>query len=527
MSSFRADTSHEILLFDIEDNRNELSPSESRIDNDLARINAELDRHTNRASMEDYALAVASGILAGIVDSLYIGETHLFGEETNEARGRINERVNRFIQKYASARGIESEHLKGSIIGLEDRFKVAQDNVWKGADIMVSAKNHHLADIAHHPTPLGLASAIAVQFLRFGTFANREGEWNLIAVETTQEDILRALIPAIMTGFLNWIVSISEDVYEDQAGEEVPEAIRKLAKAAASAPMLAEVARCADNWFGHLVSDMGGSRNTPGGGMGVPGVFLSLAYELSMLPGLRDTGLPAYLDQLYTKQKLDLRHELVAVEALGRQAVPVLLNEAVVRMGFFVSRLARAFSARTPLKEVRWAEAIPVGNRTVDRMMTVASMTFTLADTADAAVHASLESAGNWVLFSQRFVVRYNYMAAGRAAVAVVREFSDDAREAQLIRERRLLVEARAALTIERLEQYKAQLSERVDEFIAEDLQAFLEGINMMDEGLRLGNSDLVIAGNVVIQRVLGREPQFASQAEFDVLMESDDDFVF
>ena len=36
------------------------------------------------------------------------------------------------------------------------------------------------------------------------------------------------------------------------------------------------------------------------------------------------------------------------------------------------------------------------------------------------------------------------------------------------------------------------------------------------------GDSDLVIKGNVVIQRVLGRKPQFTNQQEFDDLMDSD-----
>ena len=43
-----------------------------------------------------------------------------------------------------------------------------------------------------------------------------------------------------------------------------------------------------------------------------------------------------------------------------------------------------------------------------------------------------------------------------------------------------------------------------------------------MNEGLATGDSNLVIKGNVVIQKVLGREPQFTTQEEFDELMESD-----
>lgn len=45
---------------------------------------------------------------------------------------------------------------------------------------------------------------------------------------------------------------------------------------------------------------------------------------------------------------------------------------------------------------------------------------------------------------------------------------------------------------------------------------------NELVEGIVSGDSDLVIKGNVVIQRVFGRELQFINQKEFDDLMKSD-----
>ena len=47
-------------------------------------------------------------------------------------------------------------------------------------------------------------------------------------------------------------------------------------------------------------------------------------------------------------------------------------------------------------------------------------------------------------------------------------------------------------------------------------------GFDFMNQGIASSDSDLVIKGNVVIQRVLGRELQFTNQKEFDDLMESD-----
>ena len=107
-------------------------------------------------------------------------------------------------------------------------------------------------------------------------------------------------------------------------------------------------------------------------------------------------------------------------------------------------------------------------------------------------------------------------------AVAVYREIAAESAETELLYERRLLTEAQTAQAVAQLEAYREQLEARVSEYLAEDLTAFLEGFSAMDQGLQSGDSDSVIRGNVVIQRVLGREPQFTNQQEFDDLMDSD-----
>lgn len=489
------------------------------LNNALHRVSSELERYTNRADKFDYAFAVFSGIMAGAIDALFVGETII----TDGDIALSHQQVNHFIQEYASARGFDRERLKDAISDLEKAFKVAQDNVWKGAGIGVSAKNHHLADLAHHPTPLGLASSIIVQFLRIGTFVNKDGEWHFILVETSAKDIVEILVPAVITGILNWLVFIAAKKYEQDEGKEVPAALRKLAHLVASTPMIIELAKCADNWFGHLVSDMGGSKNTAGGGMGIPGVFISLLYEFASLPILKNTGLPMLVNELYEKQKIDLRHEIPLYKAAGKQAIPVAFNEIYVRIGYFASHLASELAEHgNDVAKVNWSNVIPFRSRTVDRMLAVASMTFTVADTADAAIHAAIESGGNWVLFSGRFVTRFNYVGAGRAAVAIVKEISNERKETQLIHEKMILSEAKTTIFLSQLQGFKTQLEEKVSQYLAEDIETFMCGFDFMNQGIASGDSDLVIKGNVVIQRVLGREPQFTNQKEFDDLMESD-----
>lgn len=488
------------------------------VDAALNAVNSELSRYTNRAEGMDYVVGVASGLLAGMIDAAFVGELRI----TDADIGLSHQQVNHFIQEYAKSRGLKSDRLKDAIGDLEQAFKVAQDNVWKGAGISVSAKNHHLADLAHHPTPLGLMSSMVVQFLRIGTFVNKEGEWHFIFIKPSAEDIVEVLAPAVLTGVLNWLVSLAEKKYEDTYDKEVPQMIHKLAHIVASTPIIMEIAKSADNWFGHLVSDMGGSKNTAGGGMGIPGIFVSFLYEIAGFPVLKDSGLPAFVDDLYQNHKMDLRHELVLYKKLGAQAIPVAFNEIYARVLYFLIHLEGEIIDHKGLKGIDWSRVVPLRNRTIDRVMTIATMTFNVADTADAAVHAAIESCGNWAVFSGRFVARYNYLGAGRAALAIVKEISNEKKEAELIHQKLMLTEVKTAGVIKQMEEYRAGLEQRVSEYLAEDLEAFLEGFDYMKQGAATGNSDLVIKGNVVIQRVLGREPQFTNQKEFDDLMDSD-----
>ncbi len=484
---------------------------------ELERVNADLERYVAKADQADYAFAVFSGLMAGAIDSIFVGE---FDLEKADQWG--NDKANAFVKKVAETQGYRGTTTAGAISKLESSFEVAQDNVWKGAAIGVAAKNHHLADLAHHPTPLGLVSAMMVQFLRIGTFVNRDGEWHFLPVKTSAKDMVEILAPAAITGILNWLAALAENKYESSRETEIPKSLHRLLHLAASTPMLVEVAKCADRWLGHLVSDMDGSKKTPGAGMGIPGVFISLLYELSALPILKNTDLPRFVDQLYERQKIDLRHEIPLYKAAGKQLIPVAFNEILVRLGYFLTHFLEEIVTQEKMDDIRWNRVIPFHNRTVDRMLTVSTMTFSFADTADAAIRAAVESGANWVLFSGRFVTRFNYVGAGRAAVAIVKEISAERKETQFIHEKMILSEKKAALFLGDLQTFKARLEEKVTNYLAEDISAFLAGFDEIGQGLAAGDSDLVIHGNIRIWKVLGREPQFTDQKEFDELMESE-----
>lgn len=395
-----------------------LSEIESRIsDNEeiIDQLNSEIDRLTNKADSIDYTIAVASGILTGMIDSFFVGEFNF-----SELKADANKHVNKFIEGYAKLRGYEDNGrgLKGAIEFLENKFPVDQDNVWKESGIS-STKLHHLEDLAHHPTILGLVASIAVAFFRTAIFIDKDGQWHFVLLETSKKDIIKMWAPIIISGVLRWLVHIAESKYVEENSKELPKPIHKLVVALSYSPAILKVLKVVDNWFGHLVSDMGGSKNTPGGGMGIPGIFISLLKEISSLPFLKNTSLPRFVSDLYSKGKWDLRSELAIMEYVGKQSVPVILNELIVRTFYFVRHLINEYKTNDGWDGINWDNVMPWRNRTITRMITIASGTFVAVDAADAAIRASLKSGGEPSTFFANMVLRINFVGIGRFAIAI------------------------------------------------------------------------------------------------------------
>ena len=489
----------------------------------IAQVNQKLAQLRVEADKFDYATAIASGLLAGAIDAVFIDKLTI----TSTDIGLSHEKANRMIENYAKKHGYQEngKRLKGAVEFLEKKYPIAQDNVWKGKGLGISAKDHHLADLAHHPTPLGLVSAIIVQFFRTGTFVDKEGGWHLIPVQTEKPDVLENWLPLILSGVILWLVNLAEKASQEEEETDIPEYIWKLARLLASAPVAIQILKCVNNWVGHLMSDLAGSKQTAGKGMGIPGVFLSLMYEIAALPGVNQTGLTKQLDQIYVKNRFNLRKEIPLYEHLAKQMLPVAINELFVRTFFFVRHLIEELQRANSLKDVDWEKVIPVGNRTIDRMLSVAGLTFSVADTADAAVRSAIESGGNWVLFAGGVATRVNYIGLAKATVSVIKEITYEQRELQALTEKRILVEAKTEEAVEIIQRYRTDLENLVDSYLAENIEQHLHGFQQIEEGIDNGDSDMVIRGNITIQRVLGREPQFENQEEFDELMESDEDF--
>ena len=327
-------------------------------DSKLEEYNKQLKKFTNQADALDYTVAISSGILAGIIDSFFVGDFSL-----SDGKKWGNEQLEKIVKKLG-----KNDNIYEAKKNLE-KFHIPSDTskVWSKKNI--TPHTHRIDDLAHHASLVGLISSITTQFTEISYFQNRFGE-NL-CLDITDKGLIGN--------------NLSEKIFAGTV-----------------------------NWFYHLVSDMTKSEGNIGYGMGIPGPILSLAKELSMLPYINKTKLPQIIDYFYVKG-FELRAELGVLQQLGKQAIPVILNEVLVRVFYFFSRLIKEYKEKENFKDIEWKNVLPYKNRTLTRMLTISSGTFLAFDLLDAGIR----SAGNW----GAFVLRVNFVNVGRFTVSCYNEY--------------------------------------------------------------------------------------------------------
>ena len=363
--------------------------------NDLDAVIYDLDKQiellSSQADKWDYLVAVASGILCGMLDILWAGDFSL-----ENGRAFASDKVDSFVEKTANILGFKGNDLKDAVKFLEEKFPIPSDG---NTPDFGGGLQHHLRDFAHHPTIVGLIFSLLTQFtgMSYGTDVN--GVFKIVPVPDKSKVFI---------------------------GDDIPD---KLFKGTVV-------------WFFHLVSDMAGSSSTAGitGGTGIPGPVLSLAKELSALPifqnmKIGDNKLSVFLSKVFngtifaqhdengkiikdTVIKFDLRGELGVIAELGKQAIPVIANDCIVRSFYFIRRFAIALKelkctsvGDVRLKKIDWDSVKPFGNPTITRMITISSAVFSTVDITEAVV-------------SQKYFVAVNYVGIGRFAVAIGSEIA-------------------------------------------------------------------------------------------------------
>lgn len=372
------------------------------------------DANINKADKIDYLLAVASGTIAAAVDIFYTGEFSL-----EEAKNWGNDTTNKFVKRMAKWNGYKGDDLSGAIKFMERRFPLAAD---KNTKEFGGGLQHHLRDFTHHFSLGGLMCSIFTQFTKkvIGTDTNGK-----LSIEDVKDDKL--------IGKNNTEKILFGTVY----------------------------------WFFHMVSDMAGSNATAGNGTGIPGPIISLIKELSSLPVFRnkqigDIEFHTWVSKLFNgtllgkrdeagklqPMQFDLRTEIGVLYEIGKQVVPVLINESLVRSFYFIRRLSNELKREeiksfNDFKKINVEKILPFNNRTIKRMVTVSSGTLVALDAADAAVRAGLKN-GPSLHFFVDFAVRINVVGVGRFIVACKADseyIAEDIREAKKNRDEQLAKE--------------------------------------------------------------------------------------
>ena len=380
---------------------------------------ADLERLTCNADNLDLLSSVCCGIVSGIIDAVVVGKW-----DFSSAKALSHEDVNHLVIDFAKkdpeyqdflGRGRDGERLENAITFLEKKYHLPGDGAYqkKGLNMGVGGKDHRLADFSHHNSPVGLICSILVQFTGKATFFNPAGELFPIPITVDAEgQFVGANTSAkIFSGIVNWFMSVGQSA-----------ALHK----------------------GHLMSDKATAQ-------GIPGTFMSILKELSVLPCFKDKDFGVKLRNAYANgigsgngkldlgqfnalfsgasSKFDMRTEMSVGHELKRQSIPVVVNEMLVRGVYFVRRFIDEIREKGAIDKINWRNCIPANNRTLQRMVTVASGTFMAVDLADAFVESAIQSKGNQALLAEGVVLRINFVGIGRFALGCAVDIGSGARK--------------------------------------------------------------------------------------------------
>ena len=366
------------------------------IEEEMSDLEISIDKLTNEADKLDYIAAVASGIISGIIDIIFVGKFDL-----QEGYDWSSEKINDFVMKVAKKQAYNGDDLQEAIRHLES-FGAPSDSVYNDFG---GGLQHHLRDFAHHASPVGLIFSMLTQFTQKAYGTNTAG--NFIVVPIDKTTFIGDSIPTKITfGLIYWIL--------------------------------------------HMASDMAGSSSSPGAGTGIPGPVLSIVKLLSSTPIFNDKEQVNELSRKVSKlfngtllaerdangkilknadndkpliHQMDLRGELGVLHQIGKQTLPIIANESLVRGFYFINRLIDEIKDKKKLKDVNWSNTLPFGNRTIERMMTIATGTFHAIDSLDAVIEGVINGAkagpGFWAEFGRQVVLRLNFVGIGRFTIAL------------------------------------------------------------------------------------------------------------
>ena len=469
---------YEIMPFKSDDtiSKNTLNYDIERLDElilekqtEIAKLDTEIDRLTNHADALDYAISVTAGVITGLIDSLIVGEWNF-----EKAKALSNRQMNEKVMAFAKKKGYKGDRLNGAIKFLENKYPLPGDGAYKTIlnektnkfDIITNS-SHHLDDFCHHPTFIGLICCLIVQFRGETIYHDKFGDSYNLPITVNSYGQLQGKNPVskLFCGVINWFITCGKTMA---------------------------------NAKGHWMSDFAGSGSSKKGGAGLPGSTMSLMKEISSLPGIKDANMSQMLDKLYrhgigegkkqinlgvfnslfegASSKFDIRTENAIKGELKRQAIPVIINESLVRAFYFIRHFIQEYKANPKFEDMDWSKVIPFNNGTISRMLSISMGTFVAFDLADAAIRSAAKTTEEIAvtggtgtvaasaLFMKNFILRVNFAGIGRFSIAIVTDASMGIKKANLEYKKMLIQLESSELQMAQVFYYQRNMWVKVEE---------------------------------------------------------------
>ncbi|WP_461198836.1 hypothetical protein [Enterococcus sp. N249-2] len=324
----------------------------------------------------DYALAISSGAICGILDIFLIGQPN-DSKLLNITDIWVENRMKDFAKLcgWSGSNGNSASAIRF----LESKFKVNYDQRGAGDDLgFLTPSNHHMKSLGHNPSLLGLFYSVLDQFTNQSHFVS-DGEV-MIYKEDSQHCALlgRSSVSKLFCAIANWV--------------------------------------------GHLISDISGSSGSKGRGMGIPSPLWSWTNDVIVLKATLKIPRTQF-DLMMNELALQIFTEGYDMRYQTMQNIPVLVNEMVVRL-FYAIRRTLKYVSETPEEQFSYRAmlkvSVPISQVSINRMLTVAHGTFCLLDIGEAAVSGFINGGGYFNALSCG--MRLNLAGIGRFGVAVYQE---------------------------------------------------------------------------------------------------------
>lgn len=519
----------------------------------------------------DYTIAFSSGMLTASLDVLWVKDISLI-----DARDWGKDKTEKFVELVAKTqKGYEGKNLKDAIRFLEDKYPITADDF---TNDFGGGKQHHLRDFAHHPTLVGLVFSIMTQFTGFGYGTDVDGNFIPVKIKDT-DHIGKSFVDKIYMGVISWIFHMVSDMAGSSSsaakqsdGTGIPGPIMSFLKELSAIPGIKEIAGkdekehyqfsvyCSKLFNGTLL----GKHDENGKIIKDEVLKFDLRTEIGIANAVVSTKqyLPVVMNEVIVRAFYSVRRFMDEVKQKGnveqvdfKKVLPVnsvpLKHMLTISTVTFSAIDISAAGIKAALKNkdnkpgfvldfmqsVNYIGAgrmlISVGGETGRGFEMLYDSFMELAKKEKVKLISGIPD-------GEKILNLLNYAGISAVAVAkagtpvgfvsvvlgVYKQIEASLSEKQMAYEDRIQIEAETKAHILILTEQREKIERVVTDYMERHLEVLDHAFEQMEIAILENNSDLFIGGNNMIQNLLGKQSQFSSQEEFDVLMDDDSAFI-